>query len=105
MDYVESRILDGDVPGFSRALGPFGMLTGSYGIYNRLTDKIWVSSRIPEKDQSMVWVHELAHKYIKELDYEKKEEDVEQVCNDVAFEIRDRLGGKLIKMYKNCRDI
>lgn len=80
------------------------MLTGSYGIYNRLTDRIWVSRKISDTDQSMVWVHELAHKYMKDLDYEGETDDLEQVCNDVAFAIQDRLGeDDLVDLYMTHR--
>lgn len=98
VDYVEEAISNGTAPKRDGTLGVFTRFFGCYGMYIPLVEKIIVDSNGTLEEEAWVYLHEAGHWAIDKHKIRASDEDVEQACNDIAFIVRDRMGGSLYKL-------
>ena len=97
LDYVENAVRTQTSPKRNATLGVLTRLFDCWGMYIPYVETILVNPVGTLAEDAWVYLHEAGHWAIDKNGIKTFEADEEQVCNDIAFIIMDRLGEDLYR--------
>ena len=95
-DFVEESVRNRRSPKKDSKLGILTELIDCWGMYIPYVDKILVSPDGAFEEAAWVYLHEVGHWAIRK--HNVSYQDEEQICDDIAFIVKKRLGLTLYKV-------